>query len=225
MGFERLKGVEGDRPGYYPYQVRTGKLAIPDGKNPLLNQPLKSNGLPNWNYDGYLQDFRNDQKHLFSIVTNNFNLLPHMFAVGTRWASINPSCSRVVTQENYQHLRNFDSWYSRIIYLESGPKFVSDQMPSCQDISQTEYLYFLIIFGFFASISIYTRKTISGNLLFSFGIVLCLCLLTTDMIISYTNSSPEMSKYRMEVEPAMIIFIFYLVSITRSSRNKRGLKL
>jgi hypothetical protein len=214
LGYDQNKNFSGIRPGYYPYQIRTGALAVIDGPNPMLNSPLKINGLPNWNYDGYLQDFRMDQKRLFPYLIQNYRLLPHFILTGIRWASINPACSRVITKDNFDSVKNYDLIYSKIFYLETAPKIVSDQLLACNNESNLQYVYFgifllILIFG----IGIFKR----GGEKFSFEFRLLFLLVSISCIMSYTNGSPEMSKYRMETEPVLVLILGYLIEIFQST--------
>jgi hypothetical protein len=223
IGFNNLKGNEQNRAGYYPYQIRNGSLAEVDGNNPILNEPLKENGLPNWNYDGYLADFKNDQKNLIPYILGNINLLPHFFLVGMRWAAIEPSCSRVFTHENYDVLRIYNQVYSKIFFLEAGPTLKNSEIPFCNNKSEVQYLYFLLLLAFVILLGISWLPINRRKMQELFILKLSIFLTSSNILFSYTNGSPEMSKYRMETEPVMAFTIIFLL-FTRTFSHKKNLR-
>jgi len=224
LGFNNLKGNEQNRAGYYPYQIRKGSLAEVDGSNPILNEPRKENGLPNWNYDGYLTDFKNDQKNLIPYILGNINLLPHFLLVGMRWASIEPSCSRVFTNENYDVLRNYNQVYSKILYLEAGPTLKNSEIPFCNNKSEVQYLYLLLLLAFVILVGISWLPINRSKIQDLFLLKLSIFLTSLNLLFSFTNGSPEMSKYRMETEPVMVFTIIFLLFTTTFGHKKNLLR-
>jgi hypothetical protein len=220
FGSWETSNVKAIRPGYYPYQIRTGALASKLGDNPLLDNPTKVNGLPNWNYRGYLQDFQRDNKNAPIILLSEFENVPRFLIRGIRWAAIDPTCSRVITWENRNSIEPLASNYSKIFHLAFPPILRNSQMPACEDESGLEYMYLAIIAGFSFMSLILVSDLIRRRPGIDRGFLMVFILVALDFYASFTNGSPEMSKYRMETEaPITFLLLFYVCNMLKRRRR------
>jgi hypothetical protein len=170
-----------------------------------------------------LRDFNNDNRNLPAIIYENLGALPRFIFRGVRWAAIDPTCSRVVTLENRQGLKPMANNFAKYLEIELPPVLKNSQMPACGNQSGTEYIY-LLTFGVFCLTflllviqSIRRKDQKLSSILGSFSIV------AFDLYASFTNGSPEMSKYRMETEASItLLAMLYLAHFLQNRRHNRS---
>ena len=223
FGFWDTPNTKENRAGYYPYQIRSEDLAIKLGNNPLLDVATKRNGLPNWNYRGYLSDFTADRSKSLDVVIHNLGSVPRFLKGGLRWAAIDPTCSRVITSESRSIIGTYSSVYSKVFQFEKPPQLKSTQLLTCSEESGTQYTYLLIISLYILLIANLFIQIVRRKFRLGFGYLVAVYLVSINFFAAYTNGSPEMSKYRMESEAALIILI--LIFLNSTIRKQKCLHL
>ena len=194
-----------NRKNYYPFEIRKGDLAQKTGSNPLLDNAFNQNGTINWNYRGYLHDYQLDQSHLLKIVGGRLGDVAKFLGTGFLWSLTNPTCDRVVSRPFQSFANTYTSIFSRVFYWESGPNVRSSHLYVCNQVSGIQYAYFLLVCLFAISFLhfLYTFQQRKFKPYF----IAAFLTVGYDFLLSYTNGSPELSKYRMETEMPIILLV------------------
>jgi hypothetical protein len=204
-----------NRTDYYPFKIRTGDLAQKTGSNPLLDNAFNQNGRINWNYRGYLHDYRLDQSYLLKIVEGRLGDVPKFLETGFLWSLTDPTCDRVVSRPFRSYAHYYISIFSRIFYWESVPNVRSSHLYVCNRVSGIQYAYALLI-CLFAILFLHFFMTFNQR---QFRRYFLAAFLTVgyDFLLSYANGSPELSKYRMETEMPMILLVslYFLIQFLK----------
>ena len=194
-----------NRKDYYPFEIRRGALAQKTGSNPLLDNAFNQNRTINWNYRGYLHDYQMDQSHLLKIVGGKLGDVPKFLGTGFLWSLTDPTCDRVVSRPFHSFAHTYISIFSRVFYWESGPNAHSVHLQVCNRVSGIQYAY-LVLIGFFAISWLHFLITFKQRV-FRRHFVAAFLTVGFDFLLSYTNGSPELSKYRMETEMPMVLLV------------------
>jgi hypothetical protein len=221
--FQNFKGFPYAPAGYYPFTELDEVNSKAQNLNPDINStPRKVNGLPNWNYDGYLKQFKLDSSNFPQTLLENRSLLVPFIGKSLVWGLTNPACSRVILPENYSALSFLDGFPRNLIMIRSPWKFENSQLTACQGSSSLDFSYLLILvlygfssFGLF--LKIFRKNTFTldnrDSLLNLFNLFVFFSIL-----VSTINGSPETSKYRLESEGYLLIFAIYYFFRTRQQR-------
>jgi hypothetical protein len=215
--YQTFQGLPYAKSGYFPF----GEIVAndPSGGNNVkldINKDLrKSNGLPNWNSDDYLQGYMLDSKHLIGVLYQNKSLLPYFFRDSLGWSATNPACSRVITVENYKAVSFLDEGFRDVLMLRTPFVKSNSQLDTCGGLSKFDLTYLLLLFFYIFMIirvGLRFRKFRSKLASGPTGALFHLLVLSS-IVFSLLNGSPETSKYRVEFEPYLVMFVlFYLLN-------------
>lgn len=206
MTYGEVLGIDYARDNYRPFVNLPDSPTVQLG-NPLLESNYKSSGGPNWNSSANLVDYRLDQEHFISTLWINKELVVKMLVHSVAWITTNPPCSRVLTQQNYTSLKEIDNQYRNIFYLEVGSLAVNDELRVCGKTSGVQITYLLILGCFLLIFPIQFYKKVRQKDLRVFELYSLYLVIYFSLALSLLNGSPELSKYRIETELSIIIFL------------------
>ena len=227
--FPTFKGFPYAPRGYFPFSELSfknvnSKQFIPD----INDSPQKLNGLPNWNYDGYLDQFKLDNQHFLETIGSNADLVVPFVAKSIAWSLTNPACSRVILSDNYSSLSFLDNFPRDLIMLRSPWKFENSQLSACGGSSSFDFAFLvLLLLYIFLSMAAFLKFFLRPKDNSDTFLVLLNLAVFASILVSILNGSPEVSKYRLETESYMFMMTIYLFSRSRkkfsfSPRNETG---
>lgn len=203
--FSDLNSSDYARSDYFPYRVLDNSESFESG-NPILDYTHKGNGLPNWNYRGYLEDWNLDSKNLPKILIHNPQLVAKMILRSTLIASTNPACSRVMdpnlkTEPVAQMIKIYEK-----VFLPIGPEINNEELYGCDYSPRLQFLYlmglFLVTLVLMSELTKSQRRRVLSRMQIMLTAFLCFYL-----AMSILNGSPEVSKYRLETELVMMLML------------------
>jgi hypothetical protein len=206
MGYGEVLGIDYARDNYLPFVNLPDAPKVAVG-NPLLDSKYKSSGVANWNSNSNLVDYRLDQKHFVSTLWINRELVVKMMIHSVAWISTNPSCSRVLTEQNYGALKDFDRKYRYIVYLEMGQLAPNENFKVCGKTSGVQITYLMILGAFLLIFPFQFYQKVRQRNLRVFELYSLYLLIYVSLVLSLLNGSHELSKYRIETELPIIIFL------------------
>ena len=212
LGFASIEGFKGfgypDKT-YFPFKEYQND---PTGTGDINQSKSKSNGLPNWNYDGYLESYKRDNSNLLRLIGENIGLIPKFLGNSIAWSSTNPACSRVILQENYRTVSFLDSKVRTVVLGRTSWNKTNSELKPCGGTSSYDltFIGLLLIFSVFLwRYFVYSiRSRFKDNVTpFVVGII------SLSIFASLMNGSPEASKYRVEYESFMVLFVCWIYSM------------
>jgi hypothetical protein len=212
LGFSNIDGFKGfgyPDTTYFPFKEF---LNDPSEIGDINQSKSKSNGLPNWNYDGYLDTYKRDNSNILRLMDENIALFPKFLANSIAWSSTNPACSRVILQENYKSVEFLDAKVRTVVLGRTSWNKTSSELTPCGGTSSYDLTFLGLLLIFFVSLCKYFFYLIRNRLQdkftpFALGIVLL------SIFASLMNGSPEASKYRVEYEAFMVLFVCWIYSM------------
>ena len=212
LGLANIDGFKGfgyPDTTYFPFKEYGND---PSGIGDINQSKSKSNGLPNWNYDGYLDTYKRDNSNVLRLIGENIGLLPKFLANSIAWSSTNPACSRVILQENYKSVEFLDAKVRTVVLGRTSWNKSSSELTPCGGTSSYDLTFLGLLLIFFVSLCRYFIYLIRSRLQdkftpFAFGIV------SLSIFASLINGSPEASKYRVEYEAFMVLFVCWIYSM------------
>ena len=227
--YSNFKGFPYASPGYYPFTESSTLNSKAQELNPDINStPRKSNGLPNWNYDAYLEQYKLDSANLPKTLMENKTLLVPFLANSLTWSLTDPACSRVILPENYSALSFLNEFPRSLLLLRSPWTFENTQLSACagRSLLDFSFLFILIMYVSF-SIRSFIRffgVVKHGNMNRDIYLLLLNLLVFFSVLASLFNGSPEVSKYRLESESYMFMLIIYFFTQARQQVKTKTLR-